>query len=237
MSFRDDLPAHPPYLPSAIYEKRQAAQVEAAVPAPSFEDDFLADIVNWCGHGAAAATFRAEAGHPGIVEIRTLGAVGALQGIALGTVFTSFLCAWSDIDKVKIILTPKFNVAAPAAALVRFGLFSDVRDVAPAHGAYFEKLDGFTRFTGVCRDGGLQSTSAAFTTAPVSGQWLTMTIRRIGDFSVGFTLNDEAELIVDSNTPGRDDPMHLGLQIRASTAVQQQVDLDYVRVQFIPLSR
>jgi hypothetical protein len=234
MSFRDELPAHP--LPLPLYTRKVAVAVETPI-FPSFEDDFLAGTSLWRTTGAIASVTRAEAAHPGISRLLTVGAIDEIVAVNYGESETAMFCAWSDVDTVTFIGTPFFNPSAPAAALVRIGLFSDIASDTPAHGVYFEKQTALSVMRGVSRNLGSQAVTDNFETTLVSGIWHTLRVRRVSDFSVGFKLNEEAEKVVSLDTPAPGAAMQLGVQLLKSTVHQQGFDLDYVKVQFGELVR
>lgn len=245
MSFRDELPAHPPYLPSALFQTKPTLQVVSCESVQtalgtSLRDDFFNGEdgeLGWTFYGAPTPNSRTEKGHPGIVRPVSGIVPDAVHAMHLGFAPTAPTVVWNDVDSITAIFAPVDGSGVGfTSASFRIGLFSDIADDSPTDGVYYEKGGAFDYGHGCTRDGGSETITANFATEFVSGEWQTITIRRVSDFVVDFTVNGET-LSCTSNTPSPLTEMILGIQWIPTTADPQAFDLDFIELQFVALER
>jgi hypothetical protein len=99
---------------------------------------------------------------------------------------------------------------------------------------YFEKLAAETSYFGVSRSAGVQSRTPAVFSGITANQWVKLTLRRIDDTTVGFSVNGGAETTLNTNVPAGSTPLNFGLQITGASKV---IKVDYFSIKLNELVR
>ena len=191
--------------------QRQLDQVAAAIAAAAdpvdalvVSDDFISGTVGagaignlgWYQAGGTVSHVAGEADHPGIVRRET--------GTTSNTV--AYTCLRSTPTTGPVSLADAFDATwvfrlntADANTRARLGFSVNWSINAPTDAIYLEKLESDTAWFGVARAASTQTRSAALGTADTD--WHRLRIRRIDASTVGFTLDDGAEVTVAADVP------------------------------------
>lgn len=208
----------------------------------SYQDDFshggtgtgaLGEL-GWNTAHAGTGTNSYQAGvqdHPGILQLSTggtSGGIGAIRprGNNLAELDTTSL--GFDIQFVARLNTNDANTA------MRLGLGTDPGGTSfGTNGIFFEKAAADTSWFGNLRSGSADNRTAAILACDTS--WHTFRIRRIDATTVGFSIDDGAE--VTATTGLASAAMQSGAQIVNSAAATKTIDIDWFSLELSNLAR
>lgn len=208
-----------------------------------FSDDFLGAIVQtavstssdiWSfkvNSTIAIAKIAAEAGHPGIIQLRA-SANGALCAICLadeGTTIGSVLPA--DFFDITWICRPVQN---DTNTIHRIGLFNPNVAGAFSDAIYFAKEAADNFFTGNCKAASTTTTTASFG-AYDANDWYRFKLRRIDASTIGFSINDGTELTAATNVPTV--PLVPAAYVSSTAAANKDLDIDFFDMKITGLVR
>ncbi len=175
-------------------------------------------------------------GHHGIRRLDTSSTISTLASV--------YLIGSSTVGTVlpadNFILEYVFRLTqVDTDTMFRVGLgLQFLSDPPTNNGIYVEKLYADTGLWGVCRSGGSQTRTSLLTTV-AAGTWYRLTIRRINDTDIGFSLGDVSDW-ADTVRIGTHVPtvaMNPFLHMRNQVASSKTVDIDAFQLLVNGLSR
>lgn len=210
-------------------------------PATSafFWDDFMGGL-NTSGNigrgwsetspSSSPSMIAGPANHPGVCSLFCGAAASNYIAIRLSssTTIAPFVTP-VDFEAV-FIIRPDEDTNVANGYHLRIGLVDamEIDSVRPSEGIYFEKLVADNFWHGVTRNAGTENRTADMTAA--NNVWTRLKIRYNDDAvdSVGFTINDNAEVMaVVTNIPNADPLMPYMAVDNSNTAFAFQAHIDY----------
>lgn len=199
--------------------------------APRIEtDDFIegsetgeVGSKNWSFTNGTITKLDGVADHPGIVRHTTAATANQIASLHNTVAVGDQVCRFDEFDHCWFV--GKEGAAAQTDVTLQVGVFELMGNHAPAHGCYIEIKPADTNYFIVTRNGGVETrtnTGIARGTA-----WMKCRIRRIGAGSVGFKLNNAAEVVHTTNIPDAADTLVFGKQHSQTSTTTRSYDLDF----------
>jgi hypothetical protein len=228
--------------PLAKQNEGSAGGADASDPnaACIISDDFVAQSLETGEIGAFGWSFAngsvlanaSEQNHPGIILRRSGTTANLVATFYLGAGAATTAMRFDECDAVTWIFR---CTAANTDTVYQLGLLSALGNVAPASGIYLERLAADANWFFVTRSAATQTrtnSGLAFNT-----NWVKIRIRRINASSVGFAINNGAEIVVTTNVPLAATGLMPGMQISPAAAIARDVLLDFFAMKLLPVSR
>jgi hypothetical protein len=205
-----------------------------------FLDDFIFQSIEageigttgWSFTNGTLAAANNEQNHPGIV-LRSCGTtnnqVASLYPASAGT---GTVFRFDEFDRLTWIVAP---AVANADFDVLIGVFNNATDDTPTNGVYIQRLRTDTSWFGVSRQNNQQTRTAALS-AFTANQWYRFCVRRISATSVGFSVNNGAEVTLTANIPDAASALTFGIQI-VSGGTARGLKLDFFSLRLLPITR
>lgn len=209
--------------------------------APRFEvDDFVEGsetgeigAKNWTITNGTVQKLDGQADHPGIV--RHAGTTTANQVCSFHNTAAvgDQVCRFNEYDHMWFV--GREAAAGQTDATIQFGAFELMGNHAPAHGMYIEIKPADSNYFFVTRNGGTETRTD--TGIARGATWLKCRVRRINATSVGFKLNNGAEVVHTNNIPDAADTLIFGKQHSQTGTTARNVDIDFWSYKLRPLNR
>jgi hypothetical protein len=185
--------------------------------------------LGWSLSGGTLTAPAALANHPGILNMDTTATINTIMFIRTGAASNTAVLATDLFDVIFLI---RLNVNDTNTA-TRFGISNSPNTAPPSSGVYIEKDFADTSWFGVARNGGTQSRTAALAT--VTTGWIKLRVRRVDASNVGFSVDDGAEVTLNTNIPTSG--MSPYCQITNNAAASKTVDIDYFEMTVSGMTR
>lgn len=185
--------------------------------------------LGWICGSSAPSQLTSEANHPGIYRITTTASSGTFAYIRNQVNNGGSVHLPSESFKATFIWRLNTN---DANTTQRVGL-GTVVSAAPTDGIYLEKLDADTAWFVNCRSGGVETRTT--TGVNVDTAWHRLQIRRVNATTIGFTLDNGAEITIATNVPTA--ALHSMFQMVNSAAAAKTLDVDFWRYRIAGLVR
>jgi hypothetical protein len=203
-------------------------------------DEFLSQSIEsgevgslgWSFTNGSIVAAAPEQNHPGIVTRRSGVTVNQVASFYLGTSGASALMRLSEWNNMIWIFRA---TAGNLDTIYQLGLMTVLGSVAPASGIYLERLSNETNWFFVSRSAGVQTrvdSGVAF-----NANWVKIKIRRITDTSVGFAINNAAEIVIATTIPVPVTTLVPGMQIIPNGTTARDVLIDFVSLKLLPVVR
>lgn len=216
--------------------------VDSTNPATAIQlvDDFLVQSLEtgevgglgWSFANGSLVASATEQNHPGIMLRRSGVTANLVASLYLAASTTTTAFRFDEWDAVTWIFRP---TAANTDTVYQLGLFSALGNVTPAAGVYLERLAADTNWFFVSRSGAVQtrtSSGVAFNT-----NWVKIKMRRIDAANVGFSINNNAEVVIATNVPAAATALLPGFQFAPSGTAARDVLLDFFALKLLPVTR
>lgn len=209
--------------------------------APRFEvDDFVEGsetgeigAKNWTITTGTISKLDGQADHPGIVRHASTTTANQVCSFHNTAAVGDQVCRFDEIDHMWLIV--REAAAGQTDLTMQAGMFELMGNHAPAHGCYIEIKPADSNYFLVTRNGG--SENRVDTGIARGTTWLKLRIRRISATSVGYKLNNGAEVVVTSNIPVAADTLIFGKQHSQTGTTARNVDIDFWSYKLKPLNR
>lgn len=173
------------------------------------------------------------ADHPGIVRFNGTTTANQVRSFHLTNAIGDQVCRFDEIDTIYAVIR---EAAAGQTDLTwQVGFMERMGNTAPAHGCYLEIKPADSNYFLVTRNGGTEN--RVDTGIARGSTWIKVRIRRISATSVGYKVNNAAEVVVTSNIPDAADTMVFGMQHAQSGTGARNVDIDFYSYKLRPLNR
>jgi hypothetical protein len=212
--------------------------------SPNFPMVFLDDFIfqstesgelgttGWSFTNGTLAAQANEQNHPGIVLRSCANTNNQIASLYPASAGTSTVFRFDEFDRLTWIVSP---TAVNADFDVHIGIFTSANDDTPTNGVYIQRLRTDTSWFGVSRQNNSQTRTAALS-AFTANQWYRFCVRRISDTSVGFSVNNGAEVTLNTNIPAAASALTFGIQIVSGGAIRG-LKLDFFSLRLLPITR
>lgn len=215
---------------------------DPAFPAVAsfIKDDFIVNAtgfgeLGWNNTGSnswGSASVTDVAGRPGVVQKSTGATINSISYMSLRGSTSSSFQPMNGSMNFDLTWMVRLNTN-DAATLAQLGLNSNPATGVPVDGIYIEKLAADTSWFGVTRAASTQTRTAALAT--VTTNFVKFRLRRLDANTIGFTVDNGAEVTATTNVPTA--ALHPFLLIFNSAAANKTVDIDYFHLLITGLSR
>jgi hypothetical protein len=203
-------------------------------------DDFLSQSVEagevgelgWSFTNGSMVAATPEANHPGIVGRRSGVTANTVASFYLGSSTTSASFRHSEWDRMTWIFRA---TATNLDTNYQVGLMTAFGVLLPTSGVYLERLAADANWFFVSRSAGVQTrvdSGVAFSTG-----WVKIRLRRIDASSLGFSINDGAEVVITTNIPAAITTYTVGMQMVPTGIIARDVLIDFVSMKLLPVTR
>lgn len=201
-----------PLTPPFVYDDFQTASTESG------ENGQL----NWGHTNGTFNLANPDANHPGICRRTSTAVADVIASTFPGGGGTSVVLRFDQIDEQIWIIKPG---STDADYDLRLGFMVDLTSAPPSSGFYFERLAADANWYGVTRHSAAQTRTAAL--APFAADWIKLKLRRIDAATVGFSVNNGAEVTLTTPIPTAGSFHAFGFHIIPRSANARSLDIDF----------
>ena len=177
---------------------------------------------NWSFTNGTLSNINNEVGHPGMILLQTGTTANLVHSFYLASNAATTTMRMDEWARMCWIFAPS---AISADCAYQVGMMAAFGALLPAHGIYLERLAADANWFFVSRNNGVQT--RVDTGVVLDLNWVKVNFRRVSAASVGFRINNSAEVFINTNIPDAGDSFNVGLQRTPTGIIARNMKLDF----------